>query len=123
MEAVGGYLRGRRLALGLSAAEVAVAMKQRLGRNVNPSTIWKIENAQMTTGSDLLFAFLDVVHGSGAIALDLMRRRVSVLEGERIGREEASMTSEAFIAKLQQLPAAERADWEARMERRLREFD
>lgn len=122
MVAIGGYLKGRREALNMSPAEVVVAMKALLHRNVDTSTIWKIENATINAGSDLLFAFLAVVGGSGAQALDLTRRSVSASEAERIGRMEVQRGSDEVLAKLRQLPADEQAVWESRLQARLDEL-
>lgn len=122
MTAAGAYLRGRRLALGLSPAEVAVKMKSVLGRNVDPSTLWKIENATMNAGSDLLLAFLEVVQGSAARLMALAQTDASAVEAERIGREVVQAMSEDVAALLQQLPGEEREEWRRRLAARLEEL-
>lgn len=122
MVAAGAYLRGRRLALALSPAEVAVRMKSILGRNVDPSTLWKIENASITTGSDLLLAFLEAVHGSAARLFLLAQAEISAIDAELAGREKTQAMGEDVGALLQQLSGEELEQWRARLQARIEEL-
>lgn len=90
MQAVGGYFEGLREERGLNRAEVAVALKQRLHRSVDPSTIWKIENATMNPGSDMLLALLDALHGSALVMQTLFQRTdASREDGKLLGHQVA----------------------------------
>lgn len=121
MKAVGAYLKGRREALELSPAEVAVTMKRRLGRNIATSTIWKIENGEMNAGSDLLFAFMEAVKASGLAVYDLMIGVIAPDRAEEMGRVSV-MEGEELAEKLAHLPPEERQEWLERLEKRLKEL-
>lgn len=84
--ALGGYLRGLREGQGLTPSEVVVALKPLIGRNVDPTTVWKIENAKMMPGSDLLLSLLQVLRGNAIDAWGILRRDdLSEADGEQRG--------------------------------------
>lgn len=89
MQALGGYLKGLREGQNLTQIDVVLELKSRLGRNVSPATISKIENGGMQTiGSDLLFALLEVLAGNPAQAWELMTRGAATRDdGENQGRK------------------------------------
>lgn len=109
--ALGGYIRGLREERGWSASEVVVRMKPILGRNVDPTTVWKIETGRMNPGSDLLLAMLHALAGSVTEAWAIMRRAdFSEADGEERGRAAARglTITDDDVAVLRSLEGEER---------------
>jgi transcriptional regulator with XRE-family HTH domain len=127
MEVIGGFLKGAREGRGLSPAEVAAALKQRLGRNVDTTTLWRIETARMTPGSDLLMALLGVLRVSADAMIGVSERDgATPADGEAAGRLAVSDSDELsrhLIEKMRRLPSEEKAAWEQLLESRLRQLD
>lgn len=71
MEAVAGYLRGLREGQDITQTEVAAVVGKRLKRNVQTTTIWRIETGQNVPKSDMLIAILSVIGGSVKDLADL----------------------------------------------------
>lgn len=63
MQAVAGYLRGLREGRGLSQVQVAASVGTMLGRDVQSTTIWRIETAKTVPGGDMLLALLNTLRG------------------------------------------------------------
>ena len=70
MIAVGGYLRGLRGVKDLTQTQVAAEVGRQLKRDVQPTTIWRIETARTIPKTDMLLAMLAILGGSVA---DLVR--------------------------------------------------
>lgn len=124
-QALGGFLRGAREARGESPSEVVVALKRILGRNVDPTTIWKIESARMMPSSELLLALLQVLGLNSADAWAILRRAdLSVHDGEERGRRAAQGTTltDEDIAILASLPDDKRARLEVLLAERRAEL-
>lgn len=64
MEAVAGYIKGLREEQGITQTQVAATVGQRLNRDVQSTTIWRIENAKTVPGGDMLIVLLDLLGGS-----------------------------------------------------------
>lgn len=87
MQAIGGYIRGFRLERGMTTAELAGAMAERLGRSVGKSTVTKIEGGEYNPGMDLLVALVAALGASAERVHELaLRDDLDVAEGERLGR-------------------------------------
>lgn len=88
MQAVAGYLKGLREVQGISQTQVAAEVGKRLKRDVQSTTIWRIENAKTTPGGDMLIVLLDMLGGS---IKDLATLQDSINgtadDGDRMARE------------------------------------
>lgn len=124
--ALGGYIKGLREEQGKSPAEVVVGLKPLLGRNIDPTTIWRIESAKMMPGSDLLLALLQVLKGSAADAWAIMSRDdLSAADGEERGRAAVKglTLTDADVAVLSNLEGEQRQRLRALLEERRRELE
>lgn len=88
MQAVAGYLKGLREVQGISQTQVAAEVGKRLKRDVQSTTIWRIENAKTIPGGDILIVLLDMLGGS---IKDLATLQDSINgtadDGDRMARE------------------------------------
>lgn len=86
MIAMGGYLRGLREVSGISQVQLAADVGRRLRRDVQSTTIWRIESGKMIPGGDLLVVLLDILGGSIA---DLARLQEDTAADADTGRAAA----------------------------------
>lgn len=77
MEAVAGYLRGLREEQDITQTQVAAIVGKRLKRDVQSTTIWRIENGKSNPRSDMLIAILSVIGGSVKDLTDLQALETS----------------------------------------------
>ncbi len=91
MEAIGGYFRGLREGRDMTPADVAVQLRDILGRKVDPTTIWRIETDRQNPGGDLLLGLVTVLKGRMADVQALFKRSdASAADGEALGRSIAA---------------------------------
>lgn len=81
MEAVAGYLRGLREVQGISQTQVAATVGKLLKRDVQSTTIWRIETAKSQPGGDMLIALLDTLGGSVRDLAELMSTEADAAAG------------------------------------------
>lgn len=111
MAAVGEYLAGLRSAHDWNTAEVAAKLKPVLGRDVDATTVWRVERNKMKPGGDLLIALCMVLGANWADVTYLFSSQADAEEAMKLGLRAggADAESEALIDAWRRVPNEKRA--------------
>jgi len=84
----------------MSAARLAVLLGDFLGKEVNPTTVWRIESGDQRPGGDMLTALIDVLGGSFEDVRRLIRERGTVEDARRYAMARLNNAQRVQIAEL-----------------------
>jgi len=84
----------------MSAARLAVLLGDFLGKEVNPTTVWRIESGDQRPGGDMLTALIDVLGGSFEDVRRLIRERGTAEDARRFAMARLNNDQKARIADL-----------------------
>lgn len=100
VKAIGGFVKGARLARNMKPEQLSLAMAELLGRNVGIATIYKVERGDINLGLDLLMAMLHILKADPRPLVLLAQGDRSAVDAEKIGRMSILADDTAWVNAL-----------------------